>query len=319
MAQGSKLVVYAALAGNLAIAVVKFGAAAFTDSSSMLTEGIHSLVDTTNQVLLLYGMKRSQQPADIIHPYGYGRELYFWSFVVALLIFAGGAAASIYEGIAHIRDPEPIRSPIVNFAVLGVSALFEGSSFYIAVREFNRTRTTGSWWQGVRRSKDPSTFVTMFEDSAALAGILIAATFIGLAVAFDRPALDGVGSIVIGCLLAIVAGFLARESKGLLIGERADPALGTAIRAIASGTAGVCNVNEVTTLHLAPDQVIVNLSLDFDDHLNTGAIEDAVAAIESRARAEHPQVRSVFIRPQSRSAAAKAMLASRTTPADPAP
>lgn len=319
MAEGSKFVVYAALAGNLAIAVVKFGAAIYTGSSSMLTEGIHSLVDTTNQLLLLYGMKRSHQPADAIHPYGYGRELYFWSFVVALMIFAGGAAASIYEGIAHIRDPEPIRSPLVNFAVLGASAIFEGSSFYVAVREFNRSRGSGSLWQEVRRSKDPSTFVTMFEDSAALAGIAIAATFIGLAVAFDRPALDGVGSIVIGCLLAVVAALLARESKGLLIGERADPALGAAIRAIAAGQPGVCNVNEVTTLHLAPDQVIINLSLDFDDHLVTGAIEDAVAAIESRARAQYPQVRSVFIRPQSRTATALARLAEQATVVEPQP
>lgn len=319
MAEGSKLVVYAALAGNLAIAVVKFGAAAFTGSSSMLTEGIHSLVDTTNQVLLLYGMKRSRQPADAIHPYGYGRELYFWSFVVALLIFAGGASASIYEGIAHIRDPEPIRSPLVNFAVLGVSAVFEGGSFLVAFREFNRTRGNASWWQEVRRSKDPSTFVTMFEDSAALAGIAIAALFIGLAVAFDRPELDGVGSIVIGCLLAVVAGFLARESKGLLIGERADPLLGAAIRKIAAEATGVCTVNEVTTLHLAPDQVIVNLSLDFDDHLTTGAIEDAVAAIESRARALYPQVRSVFIRPQSRLAVARIRLAGPATNVAPGP
>ena len=303
MAEGNTLVVYAALAGNLAIAVTKFVAAAITGSSAMLTEGLHSVVDTANEVLLLYGMKRAKQPPDAIHPYGYGRELYFWSFVVALLIFTGGAAASIYEGVRHIQNPEPIRQPLVSFGVLALAFVFEGLSWRVALREFRSANAGRGVWEAFRRSKDPVTFTVLFEDSAALVGLVIAAVFIGLAVALDRPALDGVGSIVIGVLLAAVAIVLARESKGLLIGERADPALTEAIRAIAASEHGVCGVNEVLTLHLAPDQVIANLSLDFDDRLQTAAIETAVCSIADRTRADHPEVIRVYIRPEAKLAA----------------
>ncbi len=302
MADGSSRVIYAALAGNLAIAVIKFIAASFTGSSSMLTEGIHSLVDTGNQILLLYGKRRARRPADSVHPYGYGRELYFWSFVVALLVFAGGAIVSIVEGIAHFRNPEPVSQAWISFLVLGSAFLFEGYSWLTALREFARSKGDRSWWDALRRSKDPSTFIVLLEDSAALAGIMIAAVFIGLAIALDRPELDGVGSVLIGLLLAVVALVLARESKGLLIGERAEPALSAAISTIARQEPGVCAVNEVITLHLAPDQIIATISLDFEDMLRTGAIEAAVVAIERRVRAEHPDVRSVFIRPQSRTA-----------------
>ena len=300
MAKGNTFVVYAALAGNLAIAVTKFAAAAITGSSAMLTEGIHSVIDTANEVLLLYGMHRAKQPADAVHPYGYGRELYFWSFVVALLIFTGGAAASIYEGIDHMRHPTPVSQPLVSFGVLALAFVFEGLSWRVAFREFKTANPGRSLWQAFRRSKDPTTFTVLFEDTAALAGLVIAAGFIGLAVALDRPELDGVGSIVIGVLLAAVAIVLARESKGLLIGERADPALSDAIRAIAAAERGVCGVNEVLTLHLAPDQVVANLSLDFDDRLQTGAIEAAVCNIAERTRAEFPQVTRVYIRPEAR-------------------
>jgi len=305
MASGGKRVIYAALAGNLAIAVTKFTASLITGSSAMLTEAMHSLVDTGNQGLLLYGMKRSRRKPDLIHPLGYGRELYFWSFVVALLIFAGGAGVSIYEGIVHIQEPERISRPVINFVVLGASFLFEGASWMVALKEFRRAQGDLSWWQAIRRSKDPTTFVVLFEDSAALAGILIAALFIGLAVALDRPELDGVGSILIGCVLGIVAILLARESKGLLIGERASPELNAAVLRVAGEERGVCAVNTVTTIHLAPEQVVVTISLDFEDTLTTRQIERAVVDIERRLRTEHAEISSVFIRPESVETAAR--------------
>ncbi len=304
MATGGKRIVYTALAGNLAIAVTKFVAALMTGSSSMLTEAIHSLVDTANQGLLLYGMKRSRQKPDIIHPLGYGRELYFWSFIVALLIFAGGAGVSVYEGIAHIRFPEPIDHPVVNYVVLGAAFLFEGASWRVAHREFRQAQGDMGWWEAIRRSKDPATFVVLFEDSAALVGILIAALFIALAEMENDPRLDGVGSVLIGIVLGGVAILLARESKGLLIGERASPALSTDVTAIAQAEPGVCAVNNVLTIHLAPDQVLVTISLDFEDDLTTRKIAAAVTAVESRAKAAHPEIVSVFIRPQAREAIA---------------
>ncbi len=300
MATGGKRVVYTALAGNLAIAVTKFVAALVTGSSSMLTEAIHSLVDTGNQGLLLYGMQRSRRRPDISHPLGYGRELYFWSFIVALLICAGGAGVSVYEGIAHIRFPEPIDHPIVNYIVLGAAFLFEGASWQVAHREFRQAQGDMNWWEAIRRSKDPATFVVLFEDSAALVGILIAALFIALAEVKNDPRLDGVGSVLIGIVLGGVAILLARESKGLLIGERASPALSADVTAIAQAEPGVCAVNNVLTIHLAPDQVLVTISLDFEDDLTTRRIEAAVTAIETRARAAHPEIVSVFIRPQAR-------------------
>jgi cation diffusion facilitator family transporter len=299
MADGRKRVVYAALAGNLAMAATKVIAAALTGSSSMLTESIHSLVDTANQGLLLYGLRRSERPPDLIHPLGYGRELYFWSFVVALMIFAGGAAASIYEGLVHIRHPEPIVRPGINFVVLAIALLFEGGSWTVALREFRRSVGADGWWRAVRRSKDPSTFVVLFEDSAAMAGILIAAIAIGVALWTGEPRFDGVGSILIGVVLGVVALLLARESKGLLIGERARPELSAAIAAIACAESGVCKVNEVLTIHLAPEQVVAALSLDFDDALDTVRIERAVAGIEAATKAAYSEVKRVFVWPQA--------------------
>lgn len=304
MATGGKRVIYAALAGNFAIAVTKLVAAAITGSSSMLTEGVHSLVDTGNQWLLLYGLKRSRRPADAIHPLGYGRELYFWSFVVALLIFAGGAGVSVYEGLVHIRNPEPISQPLINYVVLGLALLFEGTSWRIALREFALTKGKESWWHAIRRSKDPATFVVLLEDSAAIAGILIAAIFIILAQVTGDPRLDGVGSVLIGGVLGLVALLLARESKGLLIGEQGSAALSHAIAEIARGEPGVCAVNEVLTIHLAPDQIVAALSLDFDDDFTAGGIERAVVAIERRVHEAQPTISRIFIRPQARAVAA---------------
>jgi cation diffusion facilitator family transporter len=283
------------------IALTKFAAAGWTGSSAMMSEGVHSIVDSSNQLLLLYGMNRAAKPPDEDHPLGYGRELYFWSFIVALLIFSLGAGISFYEGIAHISAPVRIADPYVNYIVLGVSFVFEGATFMIALREFNKLRGSLGYFEAVTRSKDPPSFLVLLEDSAALIGIVIA--FIGT-LAADRlamPVLDGVASIGIGLLLAVTATFLARESKELLIGEGARGSTTRSIRKIAAEQPGVERVNDLVTVHLAPDQVVAALSLEFKDPLTTPEIEQAVAAIETRICKLHPEVVSVFVKPQSSS------------------
>ena len=307
MAEGSKLVVYAALAGNVAIAVTKFVAAAISGSSAMLSEGVHSFVDSFNQLLLLYGMNRAQRPPDDTHPLGYGRELYFWSFVVAILIFGLGAGVSVYEGVVHIQDPEPVRRPALVFGVLGVSFLFEGGSWLVALREFRAKQGAKSFWQAFRHSKDPTTFMVLFEDSAALAGIVVAAAGVGTALLTGDPRFDGIASLVIGAILAAVAVLLARESKALLIGERADPELSAAILKLARATPTVEGANGVATVQLAPDQVVVTLSLDFEDARSAGEVERAVAELERKVRAAHPEVTAIFVKPQSRAVAQAAV------------
>jgi cation diffusion facilitator family transporter len=315
MATGSasRKVIYAALAGNLLVALTKFAAAAWTGSSAMLSEGVHSIVDTSNQLLLLYGINRTSKPPDDDHPLGYGRELYFWSFIVALLIFSLGAGVSFYEGIAHISAPVRITDPHVNYIVLGISFVFEGVTFLIALKEFNKLRGSLGYLEAVTRSKDPPSFLVLLEDAAALIGIVIA--FIGTFAAekLAMPVLDGVASIGIGLLLAVTATFLARESKGLLIGEGARGSTMRSIRQIAAEQPGVERVNDLVTVHLAPDQVVAALSLEFQDALTTPEIEKAVAAIEGRICKRHPEVVSIFVKPQSSSTREQ-----RAQPAKPA-
>jgi cation diffusion facilitator family transporter len=303
MAAGSASpkVIYAALAGNLMIAVTKFAAAWWTGSSAMLSEGVHSVVDTSNQLLLLYGINRASRPPDEDHPLGYGRELYFWSFIVALLIFSLGAGISFYEGIAHIREPVRINDPFVNYIVLGLSFVFEGATFWIALKEFNKTRGTLGYIEAVHLSKDPPSFLVLFEDSAALIGIVIALFGTLAADKLAMPVLDGVASIGIGVVLTATAMFLARESKGLLIGEGARGRTMRSIRQIAAEQPGVERVNDLVTIHLAPQQVVAALSLEFKDELTTPQIEQAVAAIEGRICRQHPEVSTIFVKPQSSS------------------
>jgi cation diffusion facilitator family transporter len=296
----NKLVLLAALGANLGIAAAKFVAAAFTGSSAMLTEGFHSVVDSTNQLLLLYGERASQKPADEVHPLGYGRELYFWSFVVAILIFATGAGLSIYEGIRHILDPGPIEGATLAYIVLAVSFVLEGASWLTAVREFRVTQGDLGWWQAIRRSKDPATFIVLFEDSAAMFGLIVAALGVFLTHWTGNPVWDGTASIVIGVALAIVAFMLARESKGLLIGERADPKLVDAIRAAFAARPEVSNVQEVITIHIAPRKVFVSASVDFEDAIAVGDIERLIADTEASLRQAWPQIASVYIKPKAR-------------------
>ncbi|HET6618291.1 MAG TPA: cation diffusion facilitator family transporter [Dongiaceae bacterium] len=296
---GPKKAVYAALAGNLLIAITKFVAAAMTGSSAMLSEGVHSLVDTFNEVLLLYGMRRSSRPPDRIQPFGHGRELYFWNFIVALLIFSVGAGISIYEGIVHILSPEAIESFNLTYIVLGLSAVFEGISWGIALREFWRIKGRKPFLEAVRESKDPTTFTVLFEDSAALLGLAVAFAGIFASQMTGIAQFDGVSSIGIGLVLGITAVFLARETKSLLIGESASAMLETAIIEIAGRHPAVHRANGVLTVHLGPMQVVAALSLEFRDELTAPEIEACVADLERSIRQEHAQVTTLFVKPQT--------------------
>lgn len=297
---GSNLVIVAALAANLGIAAAKFVAAAITGSSSMLTEGFHSVVDSLNQVLLLYGQHRGKRAPDEDHPFGYGRELYFWSFVVAILIFAVGAGVSVYEGWEHYKHPEDLRDPFINYIVLAVSLALEGTSWFLAVREFAAANRGRGWWEAVRRSKDPAGFIVLFEDSAALAGLLLAGVGVWASHALNDPRLDGIASIAIGVLLGAVAMVLAREAKGLLIGEGADAAVVARVRAIVDGRPEITAVNHVRTIHTAPDSIFVAISADFRDDVTMGAAETLIEAIEADLRAAEPMLSSIYIRPEKR-------------------
>ena len=296
---GSRIVVYAALVGNFLIAITKFVAAAFTGSSAMLSEGVHSLVDTGNELLLLYGLHRAGQPPDREHPFGHGRELYFWSFVVAVLIFALGAGVSFYEGVIHILDPEEIRNPTVNYVVLGLSMLFEGSSWYVALREFRKTKGSRGYIEAVKDSKDPSVFTVLFEDSAAMLGLIIALAGVTGSHLLGIPELDGVASIGIALVLAATAIFLARETKGLLMGEAASPDVQRKVLEIVQADPAVDRANGVLTVHLGPTQIVVGLSAEFEDALTAPQIEACVERIEARLREAVPEITGVFIKPQT--------------------
>jgi len=297
-AHASKKVIYAALAGNSLIAITKFAAAGWTGSSAMLSEAVHSLVDTGNQGLMLFGMKRADRPADARHPFGYGPELYFWTFVVAILIFAGGAGISLYEGISKVRHPHVATDVYVNYIVLGFAMVFEAGAWWVAYKEFDRRRGDLSMIRAVRSSKDPTVFTVLFEDSAAMLGLIVA--FVGVLAAdlLAMPVLDGVASIGIAVILGGTAMVLAYETKGLLIGEGALPETVESIRRAARAHRSVDKVNEVLTMHMGPGEILVNLSLDFDNDLSAGDIEDAVNEIERDIRRRHPEVRRIFIEAQ---------------------
>jgi cation diffusion facilitator family transporter len=286
-----------ALLANLGIAVSKFVAAAITGSSAMLTEGVHSVVDSTNQLLLMWGRRAARRPADAVHPLGYGRELYFWSFVVAVLVFALGAGVSIYEGIVHIAEPEHAASPIIGYAVLLVAFLLEGWSTFEAFKEFRQGKGSLGWLQAIRRSKDPPAFIVLLENGAAMAGIVVAAIGLGLAQVTANPVYDGAASIVIGIILGLTAFVLAYESKGLLIGEAADPELVEGLRGLARSQRGVAGVGHVLTIHSSPDQISVMMSVDFEDAITAADVERIVAEVEGQAHARWPEVRRIFIRP----------------------
>ena len=300
MAGSSKKAIYAALVGNSLIAVTKFAAASYTGSAAMMSEGIHSLVDTGNQVLLLYGIKRSQQPASEEFPFGHGKEIYFWSFVVAMLIFALGGAVSIYKGWQHIAHPAEIQNITINYYVLGLAVVFESAALWVAFREFNRSRGSLSIARAITRGKDPTLFVVVFEDTAALLGLLIALAGLVIYQITGNPLFDGLASIGIGIVLVLTAYVLALESKNLLIGESADPKIVTAIRSILSDDDRILAINEVATLHMGPDFIVVTVSADFVDAMSSENLEAAVTELNKRVKSVDTRIRRVFIEAEGR-------------------
>ena len=298
-AAGSKHVVIAALLGNSLIAVTKFAAAAYTGSSAMLSEGIHSLVDTCNQGLLLYGMKRASRPADDNYPFGYTREIYFWAFVVAVMIFGVGAGAAVYEGVDKLRNPAPMENAYINYIVLGAAFVFEAAAWWVAFREFKRRKGSLGYFEAVRKSKDPTVFTVLFEDTAAMLGIIVAFVGIWLGQVTGAAWMDGAASVVIGVILAVTAALLAYECKGLLVGESAAKSVVESLRALARDHSDDATVNELLTMQLGPEDVLVTMSLDFASGLSADDVERLVSELESKIKTAHPEVTRVFIEAQS--------------------
>jgi cation diffusion facilitator family transporter len=307
----SKKAIYAAILGNFAIAVTKFLGAAVSGSSAMLTEGIHSLVDTGNGGLLLLGIRRSKRPPDDQHPYGYGQSLYFYVLIVAVLIFGLGGGVSLYEGIVHTLDPGhggptgatflgiTISGLTLNTVVLVAAILFEAGAFWTAWTEFNKVRGDRGLFEAIQSSKDPTTFTVLFEDSAAMAGLVVALVSVHLTEALHMPIIDGIGSIIIGLILCGVASFLVWESKKLLIGEAADPEVRADVRGIAREVEGVDDVQHMMTLHMGPNTLVLNMDLTFKKTLNAEEVAEAVNWVEKQIQEEHPEVRFIFIEAKS--------------------
>nr|WP_283254140.1 cation diffusion facilitator family transporter [Ramlibacter paludis] len=287
------------MGANLAIAVTKFIAAGVTGSSSMMSEGIHSLVDTGNGALLLVGLKQSQKPASPAHPFGRGKELYFWSLIVGVLIFGLGGGVSFYEGVLHVREPAPLEDPTWNYVVLACAFVFESISLALAWRQFKTERGPGTLWHALRASKDPTTFTVLAEDSAALAGLVIAAIGVFASHAFDEPALDGVASMAIGVLLAGVAVLLIRESRGLLVGEGVSPALAREIRELATAEDSVHRAGPVLSMYVGPDDVLVTFDVHVRPELPSGDVAETVQRIQQRVKERCPAVTRLYIEVKS--------------------
>lgn len=295
----SKKVIYAALIGNFLIALTKFIAFFVTKSSAMLSEGVHSVVDTGNQVLLLYGLRRAKRPADEQFPFGHGKEIYFWGFVVAITIFTIGAGVSIYKGVHHIMHPVSILNPTINYIVLACALVFEGAAWYFAFTEFTKAKGKWGYFQAVQRGKDPSMFVVLFEDSAAMLGIIAAFIGIYLSQITGNYIYDGIASVVIGLILAGTAAWLAYEIKGLLIGESARPEMVKSIKEIANSYPKIKHVNEVLTLHMGPEFILLNLSVDFADSLSAGDVEATISRLDRHIKQTYPKIKRVFVEAES--------------------
>lgn len=295
----SKKAIYAAIAANLAIAVSKFTAAAFTGSSAMISEGVHSVVDTGNGGLLLLGVRRSKKPPDEMHPFGYGKELYFWTLIVAILIFAAGGGISIYEGILHLLHPAPLGDPTWNYVVLGAAMVFEGAALLYAYRQFRKTAGQQPLFSAIHASKDPTNFTVLFEDAAALLGLVAAFLGVYFGHRLQNPYLDGAASVAIGLILAATAVLLAYESKGLLVGEGADPAVLRQIRHLAEADPAVERIRSPLTMHFGPDTVLLTMDVQFRQGLSGIEVEQAVDRMEKSIRDSHPSIRRIFIEAES--------------------
>ncbi|HET8656669.1 MAG TPA: cation diffusion facilitator family transporter [Longimicrobiaceae bacterium] len=295
----SRTAIYASIAGDLAVAATKFAAAAVTNSSAMLSEGIHSVVDAANAALLLFGINRSQQPPDELHPFGHGQELYFWTLIVAIVIFGVGGGLSIYEGVDHILRPKPLQSAFWNYVVLGAAALFQGGASLVAFRQARDVVGERGFIEAAHETKDPTLFAVVLEDAAALGGLVVA--FLGILIGhlLNEPRIDGGASIVIGLLLAAVAVFLIRESRMLLVGESADPALVAEVRRIAQADPAVDRVWPPLTLQHGPKNVLLNMEIQFRCGLSTAELTSAIDRIERSVRRRFPVVQQIFIEARS--------------------
>ena len=303
MASGSsKKVIYAALIGNFLIAVTKFIAFFITKSSAMLSEGVHSVVDTSNQVLLLYGLRRAKRPPNEQFPFGHGKEVYFWGFIVAIMIFTVGAGVSIYKGVHHILHPVPIINPTLNYIVLALAFIFEGAAWYFAFTEFTKAKGKWGYFEAVHRGKDPSMFVVLFEDSAAMLGIIVAFIGILLSQITGNYVYDGIAAVIIGLVLAGTAAWLAYEIKGLLIGESAPPEIVKGVTEIAQSYPKIKHVNEILTLHMGPEFILLNLSVDFADNLLAGDLEDTISRLDRQIKQAYPKIKRVFVEAEARQA-----------------
>lgn len=297
--KSSKLPLYGALVANLAIAITKFIAAGLSGSSAMLSEGIHSIVDTGNSLLLLLGLRKSKKPADASHPFGHGKELYFWSLIVAILIFAIGGGMSLYEGVQHLREPEPVSDPTLSYIVIALAVVFEGAAWTMAYKNFSKTRTEKSFLKALRASKDPSTFAVLFEDTAAILGLIIAFLGIFLSHTLHNPIFDGIASMLIGLILAAVAVLLASESKGLLIGEGASRPVLESITQLANADPAVAQIAPPLTMHMGPFEILLAIDVKFKRDLSSEEIENAIARLERAIFSKHPEVKRIFIEAKS--------------------
>lgn len=299
MAGGSTKAVYAALFANAGIAVAKFVGAFITGSSAMVAEGVHSIVDTSNQVLLLIGMKRAARPATSQHPFGYSREIYFWCFVVAVVLFTAGGTFAIYEGIQKLSHPHPVENPLVNYGILGVAILLEAGSFAVALKEFRKVAAGRHWWSAVTEAKDPVLFTVLFEDSAAMVGLVVALVGLIAAETLGIPELDGIASIVIGAVLIGASILLARETMSLIIGEAAAPEVLDDVERLICAEASVNGVRDITSVHLGPNDIFVTAAVDFNDDVPAGEVERVVARITEAVQAAQPDVKRLFLAPTS--------------------
>ena len=299
MKSESRTAVIAAIVGNLAIAAIKFVAAAFTGSSAMLSEAIHSLVDTGNGGLLLLGAHRSRKPPDATHPFGYSTEIYFWSLVVAILIFALGGGMSVYEGVLHLMNPHHMGNPTWNYVVLGLALIFESASCYFAFKAFRTEKGKQTVVQTIRGSKDPTTFTVLFEDTAALLGLLVALVGVFLAHQFNQPHFDGLASIVIGLILGVVASVLAYESRSLLIGEGVSPEVMASIREIVTSDPAVSDIKQFLTLHFGPADVLLTMNLRFQKEFTASEVAEVIVGLEEKIRSRFPEINHIFIETES--------------------
>ena len=302
-ASGSTKVVIAALAANGVIAVLKFAAATWTGSAAMLSEAIHSLADTANQGLLLHGTRQARRPADAMHPFGYAKELYFWAFVVAVLLFSLGAGVAIYEGIHKLQKPEPVTDPWVNYVVLGLAFVCEAGSTYFAVSEFNRQRGEAGALRALRGSKDPALYTVLLEDIAALIGLAVAFAGIFASHMLGWTMGDAIASIMIGIILGLVAAFMSIETKALIVGEAASPEVTAAIQQMLeremSALGPIAKVHHLKTMHLGPDEVLVAACVAFKESESAATVQATVARLEREIQTRFPNIRHLYLEAQA--------------------